>query len=160
MQTALCVRLSAVLTHFPVTNALCGSTLVCLVSSVGSYLQGQFCWSYLQGSSRNTQNRRSADACWLQNNSSSKEQVSHVLGDTTVVPVLMSIPLPMICLYGDCLPSSGADIMMVKPGMPYLDVVRQLRDNTTLPIRYDTHTRMHLSTADGRLCWWHTQMCR
>lgn len=25
--------------------------------------------------------------------------------------------------------------MMVKPGMPYLDVVRQLRDNTTLPIR-------------------------
>jgi hypothetical protein len=31
--------------------------------------------------------------------------------------------------------AEGADIMMVKPGMPYLDVVRQLRDNTTLPIR-------------------------
>jgi porphobilinogen synthase len=28
----------------------------------------------------------------------------------------------------------GADIMMVKPGLPYLDVVRALRDNTTLPI--------------------------
>lgn len=28
----------------------------------------------------------------------------------------------------------GADIMMVKPGMPYLDVVRALRDSTTLPI--------------------------
>jgi hypothetical protein len=25
--------------------------------------------------------------------------------------------------------------MMVKPGMPYLDVVRSLRDNTSLPIR-------------------------
>jgi porphobilinogen synthase len=30
--------------------------------------------------------------------------------------------------------AEGADIMMVKPGMPYLDVVRSLRDNTTLPI--------------------------
>ncbi|MFD2177814.1 porphobilinogen synthase [Veronia pacifica] len=28
----------------------------------------------------------------------------------------------------------GADILMVKPGMPYLDVVRQLRDVTHLPI--------------------------
>eukprot|EP00877_Chromochloris_zofingiensis_P004950 jgi/Chrzof1/14456/Cz09g03180.t1_ALAD[v5.2] len=28
----------------------------------------------------------------------------------------------------------GADIMMVKPGLPYLDIVRSLRDNTTLPI--------------------------
>lgn len=28
----------------------------------------------------------------------------------------------------------GADIMMVKPGMPYLDVIRLLRDNTTLPV--------------------------
>lgn len=28
----------------------------------------------------------------------------------------------------------GADIMMVKPGMPYLDVIRALRDNCTLPI--------------------------
>ena len=28
----------------------------------------------------------------------------------------------------------GADILLVKPGLPYLDVVRQLRDNTALPI--------------------------
>jgi len=28
----------------------------------------------------------------------------------------------------------GADIMMVKPGMPYLDIIRLLRDNTTLPV--------------------------
>ena len=30
--------------------------------------------------------------------------------------------------------AEGADIVMVKPGMPYLDVVRLLRDNTTLPV--------------------------
>jgi porphobilinogen synthase len=30
--------------------------------------------------------------------------------------------------------AEGADIMMVKPGMPYLDVVRLLRDNSTLPV--------------------------
>jgi porphobilinogen synthase len=30
--------------------------------------------------------------------------------------------------------AEGADIVMVKPGLPYLDVVRQLRDNTTLPV--------------------------
>ena len=28
----------------------------------------------------------------------------------------------------------GADILMVKPGMPYLDVLSQLRDNTLLPL--------------------------
>ncbi|CAI5459499.1 unnamed protein product [Closterium sp. Yama58-4] len=30
--------------------------------------------------------------------------------------------------------SEGADILMVKPAMPYLDVIRLLRDNTALPI--------------------------
>ena len=30
--------------------------------------------------------------------------------------------------------AEGADIMMVKPGMPYLDIIRALRDNSTLPI--------------------------
>lgn len=30
--------------------------------------------------------------------------------------------------------AEGADIMMVKPGMPYLDVIRLLKDNSTLPI--------------------------
>ena len=28
----------------------------------------------------------------------------------------------------------GADIMMVKPGLPYLDIIRLLRDNSSLPI--------------------------
>ena len=28
----------------------------------------------------------------------------------------------------------GADILMVKPGLPYLDVLRELRDRTTLPL--------------------------
>lgn len=28
----------------------------------------------------------------------------------------------------------GADIVMVKPGLPYLDVIKLLRDNTTLPV--------------------------
>ena len=30
--------------------------------------------------------------------------------------------------------AEGADIMMVKPGLPYLDIIRLLRDNTPLPI--------------------------
>ncbi|EFN53368.1 hypothetical protein CHLNCDRAFT_137125 [Chlorella variabilis] len=30
--------------------------------------------------------------------------------------------------------AEGADIMMVKPGLPYLDVIRLLRDNSALPI--------------------------
>lgn len=30
--------------------------------------------------------------------------------------------------------AEGADIMMVKPGLPYLDIIRLLRDNSPLPI--------------------------
>lgn len=30
--------------------------------------------------------------------------------------------------------AEGADILMVKPGLPYLDVIRLLRDNSTVPI--------------------------
>lgn len=30
--------------------------------------------------------------------------------------------------------AEGADMLMVKPGMPYLDVVSRLRENTALPI--------------------------
>lgn len=30
--------------------------------------------------------------------------------------------------------AEGADILMVKPGLPYLDVIKELRGNTTLPI--------------------------
>ena len=30
--------------------------------------------------------------------------------------------------------AEGADILMVKPGLPYLDIIRRLRDRTELPI--------------------------
>jgi len=30
--------------------------------------------------------------------------------------------------------AEGADMLMVKPGMPYLDIIRRLKDSTTLPI--------------------------
>ncbi|KAI8032815.1 hypothetical protein LOK49_LG01G01003 [Camellia lanceoleosa] len=30
--------------------------------------------------------------------------------------------------------SEGADILLVKPGLPYLDIIRLLRDNSPLPI--------------------------
>jgi porphobilinogen synthase len=30
--------------------------------------------------------------------------------------------------------AEGADMMMVKPGLPYLDILRELRDRTTLPL--------------------------
>lgn len=30
--------------------------------------------------------------------------------------------------------SEGADILLVKPGLPYLDIIRLLRDNSSLPI--------------------------
>ena len=43
--------------------------------------------------------------------------------------------------------AEGADIMMVKPGMPYLDVIRALRDNSTLPI-----AAYHVSGARDYAC--------
>jgi delta-aminolevulinic acid dehydratase/porphobilinogen synthase len=30
--------------------------------------------------------------------------------------------------------AEGADMLMVKPGMPYLDIIKLLKDNTNLPI--------------------------
>jgi len=30
--------------------------------------------------------------------------------------------------------AEGADMLMVKPGLPYLDILRELRDRTTLPL--------------------------
>lgn len=42
----------------------------------------------------------------------------------------------------------GADIMMVKPGLPYLDVIRLLRDNSTLPI-----AAYHVSGEPFPACW-------
>src|SRR5690606_38099541 len=28
----------------------------------------------------------------------------------------------------------GADIVMVKPGLPYLDIIREVKDNVTVPV--------------------------
>jgi len=42
--------------------------------------------------------------------------------------------------------AEGADIMMVKPGLPYLDIIRLLRDNSALPI-----AAYHVSGAPARL---------
>ncbi len=41
--------------------------------------------------------------------------------------------------------AEGADIMMVKPGLPYLDIIRLLRDNSALPI-----AAYHVSGAPAR----------
>ncbi|RDX80011.1 Delta-aminolevulinic acid dehydratase, chloroplastic, partial [Mucuna pruriens] len=39
--------------------------------------------------------------------------------------------------------SEGADILLVKPGLPYLDIIRLLRDNSSLPIAaYQRHKFM------------------
>lgn len=43
----------------------------------------------------------------------------------------------------------GADIMMVKPGMPYLDIIRLLRDNTTLPVAAYHVSGMLQPAAEG-----------
>ena len=45
--------------------------------------------------------------------------------------------------------AEGADIMMVKPGLPYLDVIRLLRDNSALPI-----AAYHVSGGWGGLAGW------
>lgn len=59
--------------------------------------------------------------------------------------------------------AEGADIMMVKPGMPYLDVVRQLRDNTTLPIRCAHNIMTHLPLLKilitNHPCYWLCRVC-
>ena len=49
--------------------------------------------------------------------------------------------------------AEGADIVMVKPGMPYLDIIRLLRDNTTLPVSaYHVSGERFLDCACVRLC--------
>lgn len=42
--------------------------------------------------------------------------------------------------------AEGADIVMVKPGMPYLDIIRLLRDNTSLPVSAYHVSGMRLSS--------------
>lgn len=48
----------------------------------------------------------------------------------------------------------GADMMMVKPGMPYLDIVRRLRDTSTLPIAaYQVSGEYAMIKAASRNGW-------
>lgn len=50
--------------------------------------------------------------------------------------------------------AEGADIMMVKPGMPYLDVIRLLRDNSPLPIAaYHVSGEYAMLAAAARNGW-------
>jgi porphobilinogen synthase len=57
-----------------------------------------------------------------------------------VTPVLAAAPAQDPANYREALrearldEAEGADIMMVKPGLPYLDIIRLLRDNSPLPI--------------------------
>lgn len=50
--------------------------------------------------------------------------------------------------------SEGADILMVKPGLPYLDVIKTIRDNTTLPIAaYNVSGEYAMVKAAGAQGW-------
>ncbi|GJS51260.1 delta-aminolevulinic acid dehydratase 1, chloroplastic [Tanacetum coccineum] len=48
--------------------------------------------------------------------------------------------------------SEGADILLVKPGLPYLDIIRLLRDNSSLPIAaYQVSGEYSMIKAGGAL---------
>jgi porphobilinogen synthase len=48
----------------------------------------------------------------------------------------------------------GADIIMVKPGLPYLDIVRDLRENFNLPLAvYNVSGEYSMIKAAGRAGW-------
>lgn len=50
--------------------------------------------------------------------------------------------------------SEGADILMVKPGLPYLDVIKTIRDNTTLPMAaYNVSGEYAMVKAAGEKGW-------
>ena len=50
--------------------------------------------------------------------------------------------------------AEGADILMVKPGLPYLDVIKSIRENTTLPIAaYNVSGEYAMVKAAGLQGW-------
>ncbi|XP_078149192.1 delta-aminolevulinic acid dehydratase, chloroplastic-like isoform X2 [Carex rostrata] len=50
--------------------------------------------------------------------------------------------------------AEGADILLVKPALPYLDVIRLLRDNSSLPIAaYQASREYSMTKAVGVLKW-------
>lgn len=48
----------------------------------------------------------------------------------------------------------GADIVMVKPGLPYLDIIRELRNYTNLPVAaYNVSGEYSMIKAAGKMGW-------
>jgi porphobilinogen synthase len=48
----------------------------------------------------------------------------------------------------------GADIVMVKPGLPYLDIIRELRNFTNLPVAaYNVSGEYSMIKAAGKMGW-------
>jgi porphobilinogen synthase len=48
----------------------------------------------------------------------------------------------------------GADILMVKPGLPYLDIVREMRDRFNLPVAvYNVSGEYSMIKAAGKAGW-------
>ena len=48
----------------------------------------------------------------------------------------------------------GADILMVKPGLPYLDIVREVRDNFDLPVAvYNVSGEYSMIKAAAQMGW-------
>jgi porphobilinogen synthase len=48
----------------------------------------------------------------------------------------------------------GADIIMVKPGLPYLDIVREMRNAWTLPVAvYNVSGEYSMVKAAARMGW-------
>jgi len=55
---------------------------------------------------------------------------------------------------------AGADIMMVKPALPYLDIITRLRDRTTLPIAaYHVSGEYAMIKAAARNGWLDERNC-
>lgn len=53
----------------------------------------------------------------------------------------------------------GADILMVKPGLPYLDVIKTLRENTNLPVAaYNVSGEYAMIKAAGEKGWLDSEM--
>ncbi|MFI5391081.1 MAG: porphobilinogen synthase [Bacteriovoracales bacterium] len=54
----------------------------------------------------------------------------------------------------------GADILMVKPGLPYLDIISKLRDKTNLPIAaYNVSGEYAMIKAADEFGWVNGKMC-
>jgi porphobilinogen synthase len=56
--------------------------------------------------------------------------------------------------------AEGADMLMVKPGLPYLDIIARLRERTALPIAaYHVSGEYAMIHAAARLGWLDLEQC-